>query len=180
MKQVWQSEDGKSFDTEKECLDHEQKMQNILLRQKWIEQNDISLLFGNENQNYQIGADRNNPEIDYKIDNKIIFRSSDNNYFNDLDIFKLHEKELRKRDLTKIIDRTRVWRSDKRSWKIRYFLTEEECLLYESKAFNGKIFDTEEERIVFENEEQNEWISRQENGEHDLLCLLYTSDAADE
>ena len=102
MKQVWQAEDGKTFETEKDCQKYEKKLQQDLLRQKWMEQNDVEKLFGKENQNYTIRL-KENQSVEYYMDYKKIYRSADNQYFNNDKEYKLYEKELRNRDLSKKI-----------------------------------------------------------------------------
>ena len=152
MKQVWQAEDGKTFEKEKECQDYEKKLQQDLLRQKWMEQNNVEELFGKENQNYHSisTTNENDPEYEYEMSNKIIFRSIDNQYFKDLEECKLYEKGLRNRDISKIIDKERVWRSAYNN----FYATEEECQEDECTAFDGTLLNTIQERIDYENEEE--------------------------
>ncbi len=147
MKQVWQAEDGKTFETEQECKDYEEELQQDLLRQKWMEQNDVEKLFGKENHNHTIRLKENQP-AEYYMKYKKIYRSADNQYFNNDKEYTLYEKELRNRDLSKIIDEERVWRSNKR-WekKVKYFATEEECSVYERTALTGETFETIQEAI---------------------------------
>ena len=149
MKQVWQAEDGKTFETEKECQDYEKKLQQDLLRQKWMEQNNVEELFGKENQNYHsIGTiNENELEYEYEMAHKIIFRSIDNQYFKNLEECKPYQKGLKNRDLSKIIDKERVWRSAYNA----FFATEEECQEHECTAFDGTLLNTIEERIDYEN-----------------------------
>ena len=74
MKQVWQAEDGKTFETEKDCQKYEKKLQQDLLLQKWMEQNDVEKLFGKENQNWITRLKENQPP-EYYMDYKYIYRS---------------------------------------------------------------------------------------------------------
>lgn len=183
MRQVWQAEDGKAFDTEKECKDYEKELNLKRIKvygdlagknyysekefwaaheemgrlgKKWIEQNDIEKLFGADNQNYHsIGTEEEN-ELEYGLSHKIIFRSIDNQYFITDEECRIHEEKIKGKNLAKIIDRERVWRSP-RHGTIYYFATQEECLLYERTAYDGTVFNTPEERIEYEDE-----LSREE------------------
>ena len=163
MKQVWQANDGKTFYSEQECKDYEKKSyENLnykkfeelkkksnqnLLRKKWIEQNDIEKLFGKENQLWFLGEKKNKLAEDCMGD-KQIFRSADNQYFNNLKEYKMYQKKLRNGELPKIIDKERIWRSKIQNY---YFSTEEECLLFErTSKYNGKIFDTFQERVEYD------------------------------
>ena len=157
MKQVWQAEDGKTFEKEKECQDYEKKLQQDLLRQKWMEQNNVEELFGKENQNYHTisTTNENDPEYEYEMSNKIIFRSIDNQYFKDLEECKLYEKGLKNRDLLKIIDKERVWRSAYNN----FFASEKECHEDECTACDGTLLNTIQERIDYENKQAEEGMS---------------------
>ncbi len=151
MKQVWQAEDGKIFKTEKECSFYEEQKrmhqeilednnsQDILFK-KWLEENNTKKLYGEDAKKLS------NETRENVFRRSAIFRSADNQYFNNLEEYKIYEKELRKRDLSKIIENGRVWRSSNG----RYCLTEEECLIEERTAFDGSIFDSFEEMQAYE------------------------------
>ena len=122
-----------------------------------MEQNNVEELFGKENQNYHTisTTNENDPEYEYEMSNKIIFRSIDNQYFKDLEECKLYEKGLKNRDLLKIIDKERVWRSAYNN----FFASEEECHEDECTASDGTLLNTIQERIDYENKQAEEGMS---------------------
>ena len=149
-KEVFQYFAGKAYFSEEEYWAALDEMGR--LKQKWIEQNDIEKLFGVDNQNFHsIGTEEEN-ELEYGLSHKIIFRSIDNKYFITDEECKIHEEKIKGQDLTKIIDKERVWLAKDSLGLARYFATQEECLLFERTADDGKIFDTAEEKKQYEEE----------------------------
>ncbi len=124
-------------------------------RLKWIKQNDVEKLFGEDNLLYMGSKSLDEQSfdsawgelgLDYEMRNKYIFRSVDNQYFNSIEELELHEEKIKDKDLTQIINKERIWRSS----DYEFFSSQEECLLYERTAFDGTVWKNSKAKNEYE------------------------------